>query len=310
MIALQTLVEFFVFPGALYQLIAAMLLAWVDRKLIAVMQGRVGPPIYQPLADIIKLFAKEDIDTDGVDATMAAALPILAFACTMTAGLMVPVGNHAVFSFEGDLVIALFLLSVPTLALFLAGWIVPSVYNVLGGNRTLLQYFAYEVPLLLGLASPAAYAKSWRIGELMASQSGYRWHVLAMPLGFLVTTLGLIGKLERIPLDAPHAKSEIGAGPLTEYSGRKLALWRLTSWLQTLVGIHLMVAIYLGGADRIWHYWGFGTYAIKVVMYMGGLALIQVLYARLRVDQVSEMSWRTLVPLGLLQLLVTVWMGA
>jgi len=122
--------------------------------------------------------------------------------------------------------------------------------------------------------------------------------------------MGLIGKLERVPLDTPHAKSEIGAGPLTEYSGRKLALWRLALWVQTLVGINLMVATYLGGADQTWPYWGFWVYAIKVVLCMGGLALVQVLYARLRVDQVGELAWRTLTPLGLLQLLAAVWMGA
>jgi len=307
---LQALAEILIFPGALYGLIVSMLLAWFDRKIVAIMQGRVGPPIYQPLADTIKLFAKEDLETAGVSPTLAGLLPVVALACTMTAALLVPVGNHAVISFQGDLVIALFLLSLPTLALFMAGWIVPSVYNIVGGNRTLLQYFAYEVPLLLGLAAPAAFSQSWRIADLMARQAGYRWFALGMPLGFFVSSMGLIGKLERVPLDAPHAKAEVGAGPLTEYSGRKLALWRLTSWLQTLVGINLMIAVYLGGADRIWEYWGLGTYLVKMLGYLGGLALVQVLYARYRVDQVSQISWRVLVPLGLLQLLITVWLGA
>jgi NADH-quinone oxidoreductase subunit H len=310
MATLRILVELLIFPGGLYLVVVGLLLAWFDRKVIAVLQGRVGPPIYQPLADIIKLLGKEDIVTEGTDVVLSAVLPIFAIACTLTAGLMVPVGNHGVVSFQGDLVVALFLLSVPTLALFLAGLIVPSVYNVLGGNRSLLQYFGYEVPLLLGLAAPAAYARSWQLVSLVNGQSGYRWYLLAMPLGFAVATLGLIGKLERLPLDAPHAKSEIGAGPLTEYSGRKLALWRLVSWVQTVVGINLMIAVYLGGADQTWAYWGVGVYAIKVVGYMGGLALMQVLYARLRVDQVAELSWHTLVPLGLAQLVFTVLMGA
>jgi NADH-quinone oxidoreductase subunit H len=310
MTMLQGLVEMLIFPGALYLLVASLLLAWVDRKFIAILQGRVGPPIYQQVADIIKLLAKEDIDTDGSDTTLAALLPIFALASTLTAGLMAPVGNHAVISFEGDLVVTLFLLSIPTLALFLAGWIVPSVYNVLGGNRSLLQFFAYEVPLLLGLAAPAAFARTWRLAGLATAQSGYRWHILAMPIGFLVATMGLIGKLERVPLDTPHAKSEIGAGPLTEYSGRKLAIWRLATWMQTLVGINLVVSVYLGGADQVWPYWGLWVYVIKVVVCMAGLAVVQVLYARLRVDQVGELGWRTLVPLGLVQLLVAVWMGA
>jgi len=76
------------------------------------------------------------------------------------------------------------------------------------------------------------------------------------------------------------------------------------------VGINLMIAVYLGGADRMWRYWGLGTYLLKMLAYLGGLALVQVLYARYRVDQVSRISRRVLVPLGLLQLLVTVWLGA
>ncbi len=303
------LAELLLFPGLLFLLAASLLLAWVDRKTLALLQGRVGPPLYQPLADLLKLLGKEDINTAGSDVRAATLLPALALACSLTAGLMVPVGHHAVIAFEGDLVVALFLLSVPTLGLFLAGWIVPSVYNVLGGNRSLLQYFAYEVPLLLGLAAPAVYSRAWRIAGLMAVQSGYHWHVFAMPAGFLVANIGLIGKLERVPLDTPHAKTEIGAGPLTEYSGRKLALWRLTAWVQTLVGVNLMVAVYAGGVDQLWPYRGFWVYVLKVLAYMSGLALVQALYARLRIDQVLEISWHLAVPLGLLQLLLTFWMG-
>jgi len=307
---MHTLAQILVFPGAVYLFGLGMFLAWVDRKVIAVFQGRVGPPFYQPLADVIKLLAKEDITTEGADVRLTAALPIVSLACILTAGLMVPVGNHTIVSFEGDLVVALFLLSMPTLGLFLAGLIVPSVYNVLGGSRALLQYLNYEVPLLLGLAAPAAFAHTWQMSTLMQLQNGYRWHVVAMPLGFLVATLGIIGKLERLPLDAPHAKAEIGAGPLTEYSGRKLALWRLVTWVQTVVCINLMVAVYTGGADQVWANWGFPVYAIKIAVYMAGLSLVGVLYARLRVDQVAELSWRTLVPLGLAQLLVALLIGA
>ncbi len=309
MAEIVALAEIVLFPGALYLVTLGLLLSWVDRKATALLQGRVGPPLYQPLADLVKLLGKEDILTRGADANLAAALPVLALACTLTAGLLVPVGNHSVIAFHGDLIVVLFLLSLPTLALFLAGLNVPSVYNILGGNRALLQYLSFELPLMLGIAAPAVYARNWSIDALMKLQVGYHWFMLALPLGFLVATLGLIGKLERLPLDSPHAKAEIGAGPLTEYSGRKLALWRLVTWVQTVVGVNLMVAVYLGGADSAWAYWGFGAYALKVLMYTAGLALVQVLYARLRVDQVADLSWRTLVPLGLAQLVLAVWIG-
>ena len=305
---LLRVIQLLIFPGALYLIMASLLITWVDRKLVAQWQGRVGPPWFQPLADLLKLLVKEDITTIGTDEKASALLPILAVSTTMTASLYIPVGNLALHSFEGDLIVILFLLSIPTLAYFLVGWLTPSVYSVLGGNRSLLQYFSYEVPLLVGLAAPAVYAQSWNIMHLMDAQRGYRWHVFMLPVGFAIAVVGIIGKLKRVPFDIPHAKSEIGEGPLTEYSGRKLALWKLTVSLQTLVGLSLLVAVYLGGADHMWAHWGFLVFALKMLFLIAALSLIQVLYARLRIDQMADIGWKVLVPLGILQLLATLWM--
>ena len=299
--------ELLVFPGVLYLLAASLFITWLDRKLVARWQGRVGPPWFQPLADLIKLLAKEDITPYGTDTKASVLLPLLAVATPMTASLYIPVGNRAVLSFEGDLIIVLFLLSVPTLAYFLVGWATPSVYSVIGGNRSLLQYFSYEVPLMMGLAAPAIYAQSWSVISLMDAQHGYRWHAFVMPLGFSVSILGLIGKLKRVPFDIPHATSEIGEGPLTDYSGRKLAFWKLTVSLQTLVGLTLLVQVYLGGADRMWAHWGLAIFAFKVLLLVALLSLIQVLYARLRIDQMAQVGWSALVPLGMLQMLAVIW---
>ena len=306
---LTRLVQLLIFPGVLYLVVASLFITWLDRRLVARWQGRVGPPWFQPLADLLKLLAKEDVTPRGTEPNAAALLPILAVTTTMTASLCIPVGNKAVHSFEGDLIVVLFLMSIPTLAYFLAGWVTPSVYSVIGGNRSLLQYFSYEVPLVVGLAAPAVYSQSWCITTLMDAQHGYHWHAFVMPIGLAISTIALIGKLKRVPFDIPHATSEIGEGPLTEYTGRKLALWRLTVWLQTLVGLNLLVAMYLGGADRIWAHWGYAVFALKMLSLLTLLSLIQVLYARLRIDQMAHIGWRVLVPLGFLQMLATIWAG-
>lgn len=304
---LLDLVKVLVFPGALYLLIGSMAVTWLDRKLVARWQGRIGPPWYQPLADLIKLLAKEDVLTVGTSPAMSALLPMVALACTMAASLAVPVGNDVGTSFEGDLVVVVFLLSIPSLAYFLAGWAAPSAFGAVGGNRALLQYLSYEVPLLMSLTAPAVVGRSWSTVEIMATQAGYHWYLFTMPVGFGVALIGLIGKLKRVPFDIPDAKSEIGAGPLTEYSGRKLALWKLTVSVQTLVGINLLVAVYLGGADMMWRHWGLAVYGVKVVVLLAGLSLVQVLYARLRIDQMAEIGWRVLVPLAMLQTLAAIW---
>ena len=297
------------FPGALYLITASLFITWIDRWLVARWQGRVGPPWFQPVADLLKLLSKEDITPYGTDTLASTLLPILAVSATMTANLYIPVGNNALYSFDGDLIVVLFLLSIPTLAYFLAGWLTPSVYSIIGGNRSLLMYFSYEVPLVVGLAAPAVYSQSWNIMSLMGAQHGYRWHAFMLPVGFAVSIVGVIGKLKRVPFDIPHAKSEIGDGPLTEYGGRKLALWKLTISLQMLVGLNLLVAVYLGGADRLWAHWGYAIFAVKMISLVMLLSLIQVLYARLRIDQMAHIGWRVLVPLGILQMLAAMWMG-
>jgi len=271
------------------------------------LQGRVGPPWFQPLADLIKLMAKEDVLPSEANEAICAALPIVSLAAVLTAGLYVPIGAHSVAPFEGDLIVTLFLLSIPTLAYFLAGWVSVSVFSVVGGNRSLLQYFSYEVPFLMALSGPAILHGSWSISHIAESQA--IWTVLVQPLGFLLALIGLIGKLKRSPFDIPKAKSEIGAGPLTEFSGRKLMMWQLTMHTSTVVGIFLLVNMFLGGdGNGVTALTSF-AFSVKALGILLLLSVSSVLYARLRIDQLANLGWQVLAPLALLQLLVTTWIG-
>jgi len=241
----------FCFPGFAFLVISAWAFEWIDRRVSARLQGRVGPPWFQPLADFVKLLAKEDILPIGAHETAAALLPMVSLAAVLTAALYIPVGGRVVNTFQGDLIVVIFLLSIPSLTCFLAGWLSVSVYSVVGGNRSLLQYFSYEVPLLMALSGPAILSGSWSIAHIVEQQSQTVWTVLVQPVGFLLAIVGLIGKLKRAPLDIPKAKSEISAGPLTEFSGRKLALWHLALQMETIVGIFLLVDLFLGGGGGI-----------------------------------------------------------
>jgi NADH-quinone oxidoreductase subunit H len=262
------------------------------------------------LADLIKLLAKEDVLPEGANERAAAVLPMVALAATLTAALMTPVAGATPVAFEGDLIVVLFLLSIPTLAYFLAGWVTVGVYSILGGNRSLLQYFSYEVPFLMALSTPAIFSGSWSIAEIAAQQRV--WGVVVLPLGFALALVGLVGKLKRDPLDIPKAKSEVVGGALTEYSGRKLALWHLAMAMQTVVGIFLLVNLFLGGAAPpvLLPEWAAPLlFGIKALGILALLSAFSVLYARLRIDQLAHIGWRVLAPLGLLQILVTLWMG-
>jgi len=292
-----------VFPGFAFLFVCAMAFGWIDRRVIARLEGRIGPPWFQPLADFIKLMAKEDILPLGTDEVVAAILPIISLAAVMTTSLYIPIASKTAITFEGDLILVLFLLSIPALAYFLAGWVSVGVYSVIGGNRALLQYFSYEVPFLMALSGPAILSGSWSISQVVQQQAHTVWGVFIQPLGFLLALIGLIGKLKRSPLDIPKAKSEIGAGPLTEFSGRKLALWYLTLHMQMVVGIFLLVNLFLGGS-------GVGlVFVVKALLILLILSVVSVLYARLRIDQLVNLGWRVLVPLALLQMMIIIWVG-
>ena len=308
---IKALFAILIFPGFGFLFLCTMAFDWLDRRIIARFHGRVGPPWYQPLADFIKLLAKEDILPTGTDKTVAALLPMVSLAAVLTAGLYVPIAGASTAHFEGDLIVVLFLLSLPSISYFVAGWVTVGVYSIMGGNRSLLQYFSYEVPFLMALSAPAILSGSWSITAISSRQT--IWGLVIQPLGFVLALAGLIGKLKRDPLDIPKAKSEVVAGPLTEFSGRKLALWHLTMNMQTVVGVFLLVNLFWGGSRStfvvvptlIAHL----IFYAKALGILGLLSTASVLFARLRIDQLANIGWQLLAPLSLLQIVITIWLG-
>ncbi len=296
-----------IFPGLIFLIASAFLFDWLDRKLIARFQGRVGPPWYQPLADFIKMISKEDILTVGTNPWIASLLPLLSFASVLTAAFYIPISGMSIYGFQGDFIVILFLLSLPSLLYFLAGWISTGVYSVMGGNRSLLQYFAYEVLVLLSFSGAAVASGSWSMNGITAHQTIHGANIFAQPVGFLMAVAGLIGKLKRAPFDIPKAKSEMVAGPLTEFSGKKLAFWYLTIELQTVTGIFLMMACFLGGVfiHRL--------PVVQIILFIFFAILMQVIlslisavFARLRIDQLVLLTWRVFIPMALFQIMILV----
>jgi len=200
---LSGLFTLLIFPGFAFLFCCAMAFAWIDRRVIARLQSRIGPPWYQPLADWLKLMFKEDVLPVGANEGASTILPLASLAAVLTAGLYIPIGGLVSHAFEGDLIVVLFLLSIPALAYFLAGWVTGGVYSLIGGNRSLLQYFSYEVPFVMALSGPAILSGSWSIAGIAAQQSQTLWNVLLLPLGYLLAIVGLIGKLKRVPFDIP-----------------------------------------------------------------------------------------------------------
>jgi NADH-quinone oxidoreductase subunit H len=291
------------FPGGLFLLLIGLAYEWVDRKLVAQLQNRIGPRWFQPLADVVKLLAKEEIVPEGVQAGLFVGLPIVALAGVLTSALYVPMAGLApAHSFPGDLIVTVYLLSLPTLCMGLAGANGIGRFSMVGATRTLTQLFSYEAPFLLALLGPAIAVGSWQISEITAYTNG-RWLLVTQPIGFVVAMIGLMGKLELPPFDAPEAETEVVAGALTEYSGRGLALFRLGKAVGLVVGLTLIAAFYLGGVANPLLYFA------KTLALLLGVAGLQSLFARLRIDQTVGLWWRYGSLLVLIQWLVIIVRG-
>lgn len=302
---LRVVVALVLFPGGLFVLLNGWAYEWVDRKLVAQLQNRAGPRWFQPIADTVKLLAKEEVVPDGTNVRLFVALPIVALAGALTAAIYVPLaGARPTFTFAGDLIVTVYLLSLLTICTGLAGANSRDRFSLAGAMRTLTQLFSYEAPFLLALLGPALSAGSWRIGVIAAYAEG-RWLVLTQPIGFAIALIGLMGKLELPPFDAPEAETEIVAGALTEYSGRGLALFRLGRNVELVVGLTLVAAFYLGGVANPL------VYIAKTLALLLVVAIMQALFARLRIDQTSGLWWRAGAVLVLLQWLILIlWEGA
>jgi NADH-quinone oxidoreductase subunit H len=297
---IPNLVAILIFPSGLFLLAAGLAYEWADRKLLAQLQNRVGPRWFQPLADVLKLMAKEEIVPDGVNVSLFIGLPIIALAGALTAALYVPIaGLEPVSSFPGDLIVTLYLLSLLTLCIGLAGSNTVDRFSLVGATRTLTQLISYEAPFLLAMLGPAMVAGSWQISSITAYTSE-RWLLLAQPLGFLVAVVGLMGKLELAPFDAPEAETEVVAGALTEYSGRGLALFRLGKAVEMVIGLTLIAAFYLGGVTNPLMFL-FKTLALLLLV-----VVLQALLTRLRIDQTVGLWWRYGVLLVLVQWLIVI----
>lgn len=300
-ISINPIVSLLIFPGGLVLLLSGLAYEFVDRKLVARFQNRIGPRWFQPLADLIKLLAKEEIMPSGVVKGLFIFLPIVAVTAILTAALYVPMfGFKPAFSFSGDLVVTVYLLSLMTLCTGLAGANTEDRFSLMGATRALTQMFSYEAPFLLALLGPAIALGTWNIGAINAAAGHNLWFILAQPFGFIAAVIGLMGKLELPPFDAPEAETEIVAGALTEYSGRGLALFHLGRDIELVIGLTLISSFYLGGLgsplDFLW----------KTLILLLVTAGLQSLFARLRIDQTVGLWWRVGSIVVLLQLLAVI----
>jgi NADH-quinone oxidoreductase subunit H len=298
------IVNILIFPGFLFLGSLGFLAEFVDRKFYARLQNRIGPPFFQPYADFVKLSAKQEIVPEKADAAMFRSMPIIATAATACAFLYLPMWGYAsLFRFEGDIIVVLYLLMIPTLCFFLGAVYSTSLFATIGAMRAVTQLFAYEVPLFLAILSPALLSGSWSASGIAAFFGSHPWWWCFDLLGFAVGLVAVLGKLEKVPFDIPDAETEIVGGVFTEYSGRLLALIRMAVDMEAVVLASLLAAVFLPFGLGLAPLLGFILFIVKVLFVVALLTVLRAIMARLRIDQMMDFCWKVLAPLALLQMI-------
>lgn len=294
-------------------LVLDIVLVWVERKVVARFQDRLGPNrlgpfgLIQPFADIIKLLIKEDITPAGADKFIYNLPPIIALATVLLLWAVIPLAPTVL---GGDVNVAVLFIvavgAVGTLGIIMAGWASNNKYALLGAFRTVAQMISYEVPMLIALLIPVLLARSMSLQNIVGAQNV--WFIFVVPLAAIIFFISAIAELGRAPFDINEAESEIVAGFHIEYTGMKFGMFYAGELLHAVTVSAVFSSLFLGG----WHGPFADQFPVLGVFYLLAKAFIlyyvimwvRYSFPRLRIDQMLGFSWKFLVPLALSLLIV------
>ena len=317
--------------------VGVLVTVWLERKISAAVQQRIGPEyagalgVLQPLADGLKLLFKEDIIPARADGLLFTLGPILVVVPVILSWLVVPFGQNLLISNVGvGIFLWIALSSIQPIGLLMSGYASNNKYSLLGGLRAAAQSISYEIPLALSVLAVVMMSNSLSTVDIVNQQTGagiLSWNIWRQPVGFLIFWICALAECERLPFDLPEAEEELVAGYQTEYAGMKFALFYLGSYINLVLSALLVSVLYLGG-------WGFpvpvewlagalgqSADAPVVQVITGSLGIVMtvlkayllVFFAillrwtvpRVRIDQLLNLGWKFLLPIALVNLLVT-----
>ncbi|RJS69013.1 NADH-quinone oxidoreductase subunit NuoH [ANME-2 cluster archaeon] len=314
-------------------LVFAMFAVWLERKYAGDIQSRIGPNRVggshgelQLIADAIKLFTKEDLKPDKVDTPLWAGAPILMFGSALLMLVAIPFGAFVFYGRDYPLAVTQFDVSILYLeavsaigivGIFMAGWGSNNKFSVIAAFRNMARMIGYEVPLGLTIVSVAIMAHSLNIVDIVSAQS-HIWYVIVAPLGFVIFMVSLIADLGRIPFDQNEAEEELIAGWATEYSGMRFGLGYFAEYIHMVLGACITVILFFGGWNLpgilvnlhpIFGLLPFAWFVFKVVLVLMFIIMVRWALPRIRIDQVTTLGWKVLLPLALLNLAWTSVIG-
>jgi NADH-quinone oxidoreductase subunit H len=298
---LYPLFYFLIFPGFLFTGIVGLLASWVDRKVTARVQWRVGPPWYQPIVDILKLLGKETIVPAGHKATFFLLAPLVGLVGVTLVSTIVWVLNlNPGSGFVGDLIVVLYLLALPPLAVIIGGAASKNPLGALGASREMKLVLGYELPFLIAVFTVVIKVGSILFGDILSFQE-INGIMLRHPSGIVALVVAIIcaqAKLTLIPFDIPEAEQEIMSGPYVEYSGAPLAVFKLTRAMMLFAVPVFLITVFWGGL----HFsgWNLLWTVLKYVALLVVIILIRNTNPRLRIDQAIRFLWGPVTVLAIL----------
>ena len=287
-------------------LAAAPLLEGVIRKVTARVQSRQGPPVWQPYFDLAKLLTKEDIESGEVPAVQRFA-GYLSLAAILTVACFVPMGGLPPMGVVGDGILLIYLLTLTGVATLLAGFAAGSTYSILGASREMVTMLALEPLLAVTIVVGAVKVQSLDLVSILNGspylQAGFPWAGIVMMLAVLFGLQAFVG---RIPFDIAEAETEIMEGPLIEYSGPKLALFKYSQMAKLFVYCALFVSLFAPWGNQLVFPLNLGILLVKVLILVLLVTLVAATHARLRIDQAIR-YYATLLGVGFVALLLALF---
>jgi formate hydrogenlyase subunit 4 len=278
------LLRILIFPGLLFAVPAAWFFLWTERKAVALMQGRVGPPFMQPFYDFVKLLGKEIPAREGIAGALLRLWPLLAVSSAGGAVALLPV-LPAYGGFQGDLILLLALLEMPSVCIIAAGFSSRSVFSEIGSAREAVLSVSYNVVFLLAILSIAASQHTFRLDAIaQLPASPLLW------LGIVALLVCLPAKLHINPFSLPNAEQEIYSGPMIEYAGPELAMWELSHGLEWVAATGLVATL---AAPHISQAWiaalVFAALSCAIVLL---LSIVAAATARIAIDKSVRFYWQ------------------
>jgi len=284
---------YFLFYGFFLTAIIGLLASWIDRKITARIQYRVGPPLLQPLIDIVKLLGKETLIPAGSSKITFLMAPVIGLASVILVSTLLWINNiNPAKSFLGDLIIVLYLLVIPSISIIMGGFASRNPLASLGASREMKLVLSYELPFILAtLVTVIKSGFTFKLGEILAfqAQNGALVRSWSGVLALIVAIICMQAKLALVPFDIPEAETEIVGGPLIEYSGSGLAIYKLMKNMLLFTLPFFLIIVFIGGLRFNGIHLLYGV--LKYISLVALMTVIRNTNPRVRIDQAVKFFW-------------------